>query len=113
MTLREARCAFTLALADLIRWATDQGYEVALDEATERITDKDPTSDHRPGSLHHLGLAADLNLYFDGRYLSETANHLPLGEYWERLGRERNLPLAWGGRFNDGNHYSFSWGGKK
>lgn len=113
MTLRQARCAYSLALAHLIIYANEHGYEVAIDEVTDRVTDKDPTTDHRPGSLHEVGLAADLNLYLDGRYLSETAEHLPLGEEWERYGRKHNLPLAWGGRFNDGNHYSMAWKGKK
>jgi hypothetical protein len=113
MTLREARCAFTRALADLVSWAFTQGYEAAFDEVTERVTEKDPTSDHMKGSLHHSGLAGDILLYKDGRYLSETAEYLPLGEYWEALGKRLNLPLAWGGRFNDGNHFSMAWGGRK
>lgn len=113
MRLREARCLFTRALAELILWACERGYEVALDEATERLTDKDPTSDHMPNSLHHVGLAADLNLYREGRWLSTTEDHAPLGEWWEQRGRELGLPLAWGGRFKDGNHYSMEWKGRK
>lgn len=113
MTLREARCAFTAALAELILWAVAQGYEVALDEATERITERDPTSDHRAGSLHHLGLAADLLLYRDGRYLSLSEDHEPLGERWEAMGLEKRLPLANGRKWQDGNHYSLSWQGRK
>lgn len=113
MTLRQARCRFTEALAKLILWAAASGYEIAIDEATERLTEKDPTSDHMPGSLHHIGLAADLNLYKDGKYLAMTSDHTPLGEYWEALGRDLGLPLRWGGRFKDGNHYSLEWGGKK
>jgi len=113
MTLREARCAFTLALAYLIIEARTRGFEVALDEATERLTEKDPTSDHRLGSLHHDGLAADLLLYKAGVYLAKTEDYRPLGEWWEAYGFANKLPLAWGGRFNDGNHFSLSRGGKK
>ena len=113
MTLRQARCAYTVALAHLILHAHEEGYEIALDEATERITAKDPTSDHMAGSLHHLGLAADFNLYRAGVYLSRTEDHLPLGEWWEQYGKEKGLPLAWGGRFKDGNHYSLAWEGRK
>lgn len=113
MTYREARCAFTLALAKLILWAFEQGYEVAVDEVTERLTERDPTSDHMVGSLHHLGLAADLNLYKGGIYQRASDDHEPLGRFWEQYGKELGLPLAWGGHFGDGNHYSLSWGGRK
>lgn len=113
MTLREARCAFTECVARLITHAIAEGYEVALDEAMDRITEKDPTSDHMKGSLHEIGLAVDINLYKDGEYLSQTRDHEPLGEWWEMLGIGNGLPLSWGGRFKDGNHYSLAWGGKR
>jgi hypothetical protein len=115
MTLRQARCQFTRALASLIIHATALGYEVALDEVTEHLTKKDPTSDHMPNSLHHIGLAADLNLYKDGVYLDMTIDHEPLGIWWEKLGDTLELPLCWGGRFRqpDGNHYSLAWLGRK
>lgn len=113
MTLRVARCRFTSALARLLLYAESQGYEVALDEVTERLTAKDPTSDHRPGSLHHSGLAADILLYKDGVYLTDTNAYRFLGEWWEQHGKEQNLPLAWGGHFQDGNHFSLAWGGRK
>lgn len=113
MTLREARCKFTQAIALLITYAISLGYEVAIDEALDRLTVKDPTSDHMPNSLHHIGLAADLNLYLDGKWLDKTDHHLLLGTWWERLGVTLDLPLTWGGRFNDGNHYSLGWEGRK
>jgi hypothetical protein len=55
-------------------------------------------------SFHKLKLAADVNLFKNGRYLSSTASHRPLGEWWESIGG------TWGGRFSkaDGNHYSYS-----
>lgn len=113
MTLREARCRFTHYLAQLILFAEEMGYEVALDEAMDRKTLKDPTTDHMPGSLHEVGLAADLNLYHNGEYLSRTEDHQFLGTWWESLGKSMGLPLTWGGQFNDGNHYSYAWQGKK
>lgn len=113
MTLRQARCAFSRALAKLILWANEQGYEVALDEVTEHLTPKDPTSDHTSNSLHHIGLAADLNLYRNGQWLFTTEDHRPLGEWWEQYGYKVELPLTWGGRFKDGNHYSLQWKGRK
>lgn len=113
MTQREARCAFSRQLARLCVWIETQGYEFAFDEVTERVTGKDPTSDHRPGSLHHVGLAADLLLYKDGKYLMDTKEYEWLGVKWEMMGLEANLPLRWGGRFKDGNHFSLEWQGKK
>lgn len=104
MTLREARVRFTVLLCRLILWAETQGYEIAFDEVTEKITEKDPTSDHMKNSLHHLGLAADLILYYGGQYLSKTEDYRPLGEHWEKMSEF----CKWGGRFGDGNHFSFA-----
>ena len=62
-----------------------------------------------PRSAHKQRLALDLNLYREGLYLAETEDHRPLGEWWEK-----QHPLArWGGRFGDGNHYSFEYNGVK
>jgi len=114
-TLRQARCAYSICVAELVLYAVAQGYEVALDEGTERLTEKDPTSDHMKGSLHHLGLAQDLLLYKNGVYLTQTDQYLPLGQFWKELGVKKGLPLTWGGDFKspDGNHFSLSWNGFK
>lgn len=106
MTLQEARVLFTCLLAQLILKAFDLGYEVALAEAMDRKTPRDPTSDHMPGSLHDIGLAADLDLYYEHVYQDKTEQHRVLGEYWEAL----DPHCKWGGRFKnpDGNHYSFA-----
>lgn len=111
MTLREARCRFTEALAYLVGFARLHGYEVAFAEGMDRVTIKDPTTDHMEGSLHEVGLAQDIDLYYEGRYLKETSDHLSLGDEWERYGREHGIPLRWGGRFKhaDGNHYELIW----
>lgn len=62
---------------------------------------------HMPNSLHYIGLAIDLNLFKNGEYLKDTNDHKELGEFWESLGG------SWGGRFNDGNHYSLEHNGRK
>ena len=85
----------------------------ALAEGMDRITEKDPTTDHMKGSLHEIGLAQDIDLYKDGKWLDKTEDHLPFGEWWEAYGELQGIPLAWGGRFKDGTHYSFSWKGRK
>jgi hypothetical protein len=58
-------------------------------------------------SLHKDRLAIDLNLFKNQDYLKSTEDYLPLGEYWESIGG------AWGGRFNDGNHFSLEHNGRK
>ena len=58
-------------------------------------------------SCHKLKLAIDLNLFKDGEFLTDTEDHRPIGEWWESL-----HPLCrWGGRWNDGNHYSLEHNG--
>lgn len=115
MTYREARCAFSYALAELVMYAkTLPDHEVALDEVTERITSADPTSDHMKDSLHHLGLAGDILLYVKGVYQRDTEVYRQLGEWWIAYGIKHGLPLRWGGNFRkpDGNHFSLQWGGR-
>jgi hypothetical protein len=54
-------------------------------------------------SAHKLKLARDLYLTRHGVYLQNTEDYRELGEWWEK-----QHPLArWGGRFADGNHFSF------
>lgn len=114
MTLGQARRAYSKALVLLLHEAIQLGYEFAFDEVTDRVTEKDPVTDHMKGSLHEIGLAADILLYKAGVYLTSTEDYQALGERWEALGAELGLPLAWGGRFKkqDGNHFSMKWQGK-
>jgi len=109
MTLREARCLFTRLISQHVIDLCLAGYDVAYDEVTERITLKDPTSDHMKNSLHHKGLAGDLLLYKDGKYLDKTEQHKASGELW----KTRHPLCRWGGEFGDGNHYSIEWEGRK
>ena len=64
-------------------------------------------------SVHCSYLARDYDLFRKVNgiwvYLDKTEDHEPFGEWWEK-----QHPLArWGGRFRDGNHYSFEWQGRK
>lgn len=113
MTLLQTQQAFAAAIPALIAKALSLGFQVTLGDAY-----RDPrlhgTMGERKGygsanSCHKLRLAIDLNLFRDGRFLQHTDDHRQLGEWWET-----QHPLArWGGRFNDGNHYSFEWQGYK
>lgn len=109
MSLRKDRCEFTKCICQLVLFAYNMGYEASFDEVTEKITKKDPTSDHMPHSNHHVGLAADINLFRNGVYLKNTEDHAILGAKWKTM-----HPLArWGGDWGDGNHYSFEYMGRK
>lgn len=60
-------------------------------------------------SVHQQSLAIDVNLFKDGKYLSMTDDHRPIGEWWEK----QHEFARWGGRWGDGNHYSFEFNGVK
>ena len=97
-------------LAKLITWTEENGYELSLGEAYRPPELAELYAKQGKGiknSLHTQRLAIDLNLFRDGKYLSSTSDHEPLGVYWESLGG------SWGGRFNDGNHYSLEHEGVK
>lgn len=111
MTLGEKQRRFTRMVGYLIEWAYENGYELTFGDAY-----RDPrVFGHvgerrgygRPRSLHKQRLAIDLNLFRDGVYLTATEDHRPLGEFWESMGG------SWGGRFNDGNHYSLEHEGMR
>lgn len=112
MKLRERQSLFVRLVAQLIRYATERGYEFSFGEAWR--TPEQAALNAKAGkgissSLHIDRLAIDLNLFRDGKFLSASEDHRPLGEYWESLHKD----CRWGGRFNDGNHYSISPDGKR
>jgi hypothetical protein len=115
MTLRERQVLFVQMLARLIDFAYAQGYELTLGEAYR--TPEQAALNAKSGkgifnSLHTQRLAIDLNLFKDGRYLSDSESYRPLGEYWKSL----HPDCCFGGDFKpraDGNHFSISYEGRK
>lgn len=102
-TLHAHQVTFVWMLARLIDHAKSLGYELTMGDAY-----RDPRVPYgHPTSLHKQRLALDLNLFKDGVYLTTTEDHRPLGEWWESIGG------TWGGRFQDGNHYSLAYGGMR
>jgi len=110
-TLREKQARFAQMVAHLIIMADFLGFTVTLGDAF-----RDPRvfgvvgiskGYGRSQSNHKVRLAIDLNLFKDGDFLQETKDHEPLGLYWESIGG------TWGGRFNDGNHYSIEHDGRR
>lgn len=93
MKLSEKQQKFTQMVARLIIYAESLGYGLTFGDAYA-------TTGHKENSFHYSRLAVDFNLFKDGEYLTKTSDHKPIGLYWESIGG------TWGGRFNDGNHYS-------
>jgi hypothetical protein len=112
MTLREKQSLFAILVAQLIQYMTGLGYEATLGEAWRSPEEAARLAKLGKGSarsLHCQKLAIDINLFKDGKYLSKTEDHLHFGEWWER----QHALCTWGGRFEDGNHYSITHGGMK
>ena len=111
MTLGQKQRKFTRMIADLIVFAYSRGCELTFGDAF-----RDPRvhgdvgakkSYSSASSNHKIRLAVDFNLFRGGQYLTGTEDYAELGEFWESLGG------AWGGRFNDGNHFSLEHEGRK
>lgn len=99
-TLRQKQSRFVRMVVYLIHFAHSKGYELTFGDAY-----RDPRCNYGSEvSFHKKRLAIDLNLFKDGKYLTRTMDHRELGEYWESIGG------TWGGRFEDGNHYSLGEG---
>jgi hypothetical protein len=107
-TPRQKQSRFAKMVPRLIDKAHALGFEVTLGDAY-----RDPKvhgnmgerkSYSHPYSTHKVRLAIDLNLFRKGEYLEGSEAHRPLGEWWEKQGPDHR----WGGRFGDGNHYSFA-----
>lgn len=96
MSIQGKQSEFVRMVAELIGFATEHGYELTFGDAY-----RDPRCPYgHKKSLHKQRLAIDLNLFRDGKWLTSTEDHRELGEFWESIGG------SWGGRFEDGNHYS-------
>lgn len=110
MTLSEKQALFTVMIAKLIFWADEHGYRLTFGEAYRTPEQAALNAKNGKGiknSLHTQRLAVDFNLFKNGVWLTKSTDHQPLGEYWESIGG------TWGGRFNDGNHYSLEHNGVK
>jgi hypothetical protein len=94
MSLRQKQSEFAHKVSLLILFIYEQGYEITFGDAYAK-------TGHKNNSFHYKRLAIDLNLFKNGVYLEKTEDHEPFGLFWESIGG------TWGGRFDDGNHYSF------
>lgn len=116
MTHREARCLFTRLKAQLVLWIFDQGWECAEAEGYVKDTDSadgDYDGPHKKGGAHYLGTGADLNVYVNGKWISDGDHPV-----WQIIGRKwlsMDSLARWGGNFpsRDSNHISVLFQGKQ
>lgn len=113
MSVRPLQVEFARLVPRLIDKVFELGYEATLGDAY-----RDPRvhgdvgvkkAYGHPSSGHKKRLAIDLMLFKDGVYLESSADHRPIGEWWEK----QHPQARWGGRFGDGNHYSFEHEGTR
>ena len=107
--LSDKQRLFAEMVGELLRWIYANGYAVTFGDAYRDPRAFGPMGVSRAYgrkySNHKQRLAIGLNLFVtddngNWQYCASTEDHKPIGEYWEGLGG------TWGGRFDDGNHYS-------
>jgi hypothetical protein len=121
VTLREKQSAFARCLAQLIVWSFERGYEFTLADGSidplrkVRLPNGEVVHGcrdlvHKEAGLHYLRLAQDLNLFIGGEFIADGGHPAwaDIGTRWERM----DTLAAWGGRFNDANHFSFRHEGR-
>jgi hypothetical protein len=103
MSIRHQQSIFARNVARLVEWCFLNGYEVTLGESYNAAK-----TGHMKDSLHYERLAQDLNLFEDGKYLTDTKDYARAGNAWMQLHEDNR----WGGIFKkpDGNHFSMSVG---
>lgn len=100
---------FAQNVARLIQKAAELGYGVTFGDAYRSPEQAAANAQAGSGiarSLHCERLAIDLNLFKDGRYITDGEGHRELGAWWKMIG-----PMyRFGGDFQrkDWNHYSLS-----
>jgi hypothetical protein len=110
---------FTRLVARLIDRAIAMGYQATLGEVLRGKAQAQANAASGAGisnSLHLDGLAVDLNLYLNGRWLQNSEDHADLGRWW----KAQHPDCRWGGDFKDskgrpkpdGNHYSITFQGR-
>ena len=99
MSLGTEQERFSLMVAKLITYAYTLGYKIRLGEGYNAAG-----TGHMKGSTRYVKLAIDINLFKDGVYLTDGADHSILHDYWDSLGGAERIA-------KDLNHYSIAWQG--
>lgn len=112
MTLGDKQSLMGRLTGRLLTRAVLLGYEVRLGEAYRPPETAALYAQQGRGiaaSLHCQKLAIDILLFRGGAYLARTEDYEPLGTWWEA----QDSLCRWGGRFNDGQHFSLEHEGRK
>lgn len=115
MYLVDKQSQFTFKLAEFLLWLKSKGYQVTLGEAyrpPEMAKIYAAQGKGIKNSVHTLKLAIDLNLFYDGIFLTTFKEYEEAGRKWEGLSTPE-ITCTWGGRFSrvDANHFSFEHNG--
>ena len=105
MTLWNKQTKLTRNISLLIFHAEMLGYQLTFGDAYRDSRATFPYS--HTDSLHKKRLAVDFNVFRNGKLLKSGNDFIDLGEFWESIGG------TWGGRFNDGCHFSMEHEGMK
>lgn len=100
MSIGDKRRQFAQMLPLLLQYAHYLGYECAVDYV-KRCEDC-PVG--HANSVHKIGLAMDLHLYLDGKYITTGLPHSDLHDFWDMMGGAKRIE-------DDMNHYSLEHGG--
>lgn len=112
MTLGSKQELFAELVGRLLTQAVAMGYKVRLGEVFRPKETAELYAKEGRGiknSLHTQKLAIDIMLFKNGEYLESTADYEPLGRWWEC----QDVLCRWGGRFQDGGHYSLEHDGRR
>lgn len=112
-TTRQKQSRFALDISKLIIHAYELGYQLTVGEfwrTPEQAKWNAAQGIGTSNSLHIERMAADLNLFKDGRFITDDEGHKELGAWWKALGPD----YRWGGDFTrkDFNHYSIAHEGR-
>ncbi len=113
LSLGQKQELFAILYAQHVAWLNQKGYRTRLGDlfrdprAFGEVGEEGPYG--APYSMHKDKCAGDINLFKNGKFLTKTSDHLESGRKWE----SRHPLCCWGGRFDDGNHYSITHGGRK
>lgn len=102
MAIRSKQSKFAHAVALLILYIEQKGYEVTFGDAY-----RDPRCKYgHKRTLHRKRLAIDLNLFKAGVYIRDDTGHREFHDYWVEIGGAAMVE-------RDPNHYSFEHRGMR
>jgi len=106
MSLVQIQSEFAQDVAELLMFASKQGFQVTLGEAQRTIEQaelykKTGFSKAGANSLHCKRLAIDLNFFKDGKFITDSNELKVIGDYWESLHPNN----AWGKYFSFADDY--------